>query len=69
MQIQHMVPLFRVHWQDISGSAELWETRVASNDSKGDVRESRDCQFSFTQTEENRTDRKTEEFVYTRGGH
>lgn len=32
------------------------------------VKESRDCQFSFTLIEKNSRDRKLEEFAYTNGG-
>lgn len=69
MQMYHVILLFRVNWQAISGSLVLWETWVASTDSKDDVRKSQDSQFSFTQINGNRKDRKLEEFVYKSGGH
>lgn len=51
----HMILLFRVHWQDISELLVLWETRVASVDSKEDVKESQDgcCRLKRTGKTEN----------------
>lgn len=68
MQIYHMILLFRVHWQNVPGVSVIWETRVALIVSKGDVKESRDCKFSYIQIEEDREDRKLKKFFYTSGG-